>query len=209
MRIRDLTEQFQRPPEIAQFSAKYADPKIISRVQSQAARSSPPWLRTLSKAMAKYNFTLIGEGINGAVFQNEKYPYVLKVYRRDAGYDEWVYFSKTHSANKHVPKFRGQIIYLNENFRAVRVEPLEPCSPVASYRFIDEVDKIQRSIMGKRFNERDEILKRFKPDLVEVALFLNDWEGHSDLTQFNVMARKNGDVVIIDPIYINPDGPFD
>lgn len=193
-----IDEGLRNPPEIGDFGAAFNDPKIISRAQSQSARKNPAWKKSLVSSMRKYGFELVGAGFNGAVFQNPNYPFVIKVYRKDEGYDEWLHFSRTHSSNRFVPKFRGETIIVNDIFRAVRLEPLISCPNESACDFIDMVEQV-KNISWNRSTELPD-----DHDLVEVSSFMREWEQASDLTPHNVMCRADGQVVIIDPVCISP-----
>ena len=198
MRIADITESPRS--DISNFSRGFDDPKINARVQQQAARKNPAWKKSLVKTMAAHGFALVGAGVNGAVFRNPSYPYVLKVYRTDRGYEEWLYFMRTHRANPHVPKMRGQIIRLNSIFSAVRLEILVPCiNHDAANEFLKPIEDAISGTYQETLN-----LIASDPAAGEIAKFMRDWEPASDLTSHNVMVRADGEMVIIDPIYIEP-----
>jgi hypothetical protein len=192
-------ELVEAPMEIKDFAQAFNDPKINSRVQQQAARKNPAWKKSLAASMQKYGFVLVGAGVNGAVFQNPQYPFVLKVYRTDRGYDEWLYFMRTHQNNPHVPKMRGAILRINDIFSAVRLEQLEPCDATLANQFLKP---IERGASGPYRDTLDLIAS--DPAAGEIAKYMRDWEGVSDLSHHNVMMRRNGELVIIDPIYIEP-----
>lgn len=195
----DIVNEVTLPPEIKAFARDNTDEKIVSQVQMQAARKNPAWKRGLVKSMKAHGFALVGTGINGAVFQHPDYPYVIKVYRRDQGYDEWLYFCQRNAANTYVPKLRGQVIRLNAIFSAVRIEKLQPCPSDLAGDFIDRLDALERRLVDWRNPPLDA-----EPDLLAVAKFTRDWESHGDVTPHNIMQRANGEVVLIDPINIDP-----
>ena len=189
--------------DIASFRKDFDDPKIVSRVQSQAARKNPKWTKSLTAMMAQNGFKLIGRGINGAVFAHDRFDYVLKVYRTDAAYDEWLHFARTHPGNPYVPVMRGSTVVLNSVFKAVRLETLVPANVDQANAFTDRIDDLVNSypkIVAMREEDRA---------LADVALFMKDWEPVSDLTAHNIMARPNGDLVIVDPLYWEPGTDLD
>ncbi len=146
--------------------------------------------------MAKHGFTLIGAGINGAVFKHPNHTYVVKVYRQDREYDEWLQFARTHRNNPHVPRVKSTH-RINSIFNAVRIEPLVPC-PVD--RANDLIDQIQSPTTYADVLA----LKKTNPALGEIAAFMRDWEPVSDLTAHNMMMRPNGEIVLVDPLYLEP-----
>lgn len=201
MRADDLYEGPR--DDIAAFAADFNSPKINTSVQQQAARKNPAWKKSLIKTLAKYGFTLVGAGVNGAVFQHPGYAYVLKVYREDKMFDEWLHFVRTHSRNPHVPQIKGQTIRLNSVFSAVRMEPLSPCDPTAANSFIEPIE-----IAIDSYNDVLK-LKANNPFLGEIAAFMREWQQVSDLTAHNMMQRADGTLVITDPLYLQPGQVLD
>ena len=204
---RTLREALRNPPEIKDFRSTFDDDKINSRIQSQAARKNPAWKKSVVKAMKKYGFELVGAGINGAVFKNPQYPFVLKVYRTDQGYDEWLYFMRQNQANKFVPKVKGNLIRLNRVFNAVRLEPLVPCPDEQANAFVDDLNNVTDAIPKANWYPKEaEIVANAAPDMLAIGKFMRYWETHGDLTPHNVMCRENGEIVLIDPLYADPNG---
>lgn len=189
--------------DISAFADEFSDPKIVSRVQSQAARKNPKWMKTLKALMAKHGFDIVGAGINGAVFENPKYNYVLKVYRTDAAFDEWLGFANKHRGNPYVPAIRGKVIRLNGVFNAVRLEPLRPSNVARANAFTNQIDDL---IL--KWDNIVQMREENRP-LADVAQFMRDWEPVSDLTAHNIMERPNGDLVIVDPLYWEPGTDLD
>lgn len=106
-----------------------------------------------------------------------------------------------------VPKIKGGPIRLNYVFGAVRIEPLVPCPVEKANAFIYHVEAIQAGMIGKRWSEQEEFLaQQHDPDMAAIGRFMFTWEGHADLTAHNVMCRENGELVLVDPLYIDPDG---
>lgn len=200
MKLEELKVAF----DIKNFSKAFNKPTINTRVQSQAARKNPAWKKSLVSLMKKYDFALVGAGVNGAVFQNPKYGYVLKVWRTDPVFYEWLDFCRWHQHINMVPKIKGAPIKLNDVFTAIRMEPLLPCEPSVANKFIHEVEQTMDMSWGKR----QEVGKE-NPDLLEVANFLADWAPAYDLTHHNIMKRPNGELVIIDPLYLAPGQSID
>lgn len=209
----EKVDEARNPESIKRFSKAYDSEHIVSDTHGQSARSEPEWKQTLINMMMKHDFSLVGNGINGAVFGNSSYPYVIKVYRRDHAYDEWLYFSRTHRNNKYVPKIKGKGVVLNQIFNAVRLEKLVPCPISLANDLISNIDTIldaSMRISTRTQLEGDEaLIERSDPDLVEIARLLQDWEGNTDLTTHNIMMRRDGSPVIIDPLYIQPRDAWD
>lgn len=86
------------------------------------------------------------------------------------------------------------------------MEKLIPCKPSTTSsgvslrkpkgdEFIDTIENMIAMPYGKMVENPDH-------DLVEIAKFMRDWEPVSDLSHHNIMERSNGEIVIIDPLYI-------
>jgi hypothetical protein len=147
--------------------------------------------------MGKYGFSLIGAGTNGAVFENPALPYVLKVYRADPMYEEWLYFCRKYPNNVYVPKIKGHSYRLNDVFTAIRLEKLVSCDINKANDLIAEID----DILILTWKDQEKIDTIEDRDLVEISKFMREWEQVNDLTHHNIMARPNGQMVIVDPIY--------
>lgn len=205
MKFSDIIEGLRNPSEIKDFRAAHGDEKINRLVHSHAAHKNPPWKKSLVGSMRKYGFDLIGAGVNGAVFQNPAYPFVLKVYRKDRGYDEWLHFAMTNRANPYVPQIRGNIVRLNKVFQAVRVEPLGPCNVAEANALTTEIERVGDLLRLWPPAKMQEALANEDPNVIALAKFMRDWEGIGDLTAHNIMTRANGQMVIIDPLWEDPD----
>lgn len=206
----DINEA-RNPKEIKQFRDDYNNRYIKSDTHGESARTNSRWKSSLSSMMRRHGFTILGAGINGAVYENPNYQYVIKVYRKDVGYDDWIQFALTNKHNSYVPKVRGKPIRLNDVFTAVRLEKLHEVDPVAANETISQIESIwswrlHDGDSWKKFNRQgvSEAFPEIDLDIVDIAIYLYDWEGHTDLTVHNMMQRPNGELVIIDPLYIMP-----
>lgn len=175
----------------------------------------------LGEILNSAGFTKTGQGSNASVWSNPAYDYVLKVFMSDdVGYKSWYEYCKSHQNNVFVPKIKGTLIRLDDWTYACRLERLVPQRTnvqlalsmlVTYYPYIFEgrtapggvltTDDITNMIMvvsqyfpGFRSNK----------DLTDVVqwIYVNSHEGaYNDImTTNNVMTRRNGEVVIIDPI---------
>ncbi len=202
MRYSELHE-LRNPSEIKDFRTSYDDPTLVNATM-QSPYNDPEWKETLVGHMRKYGFELLGTGINGAVFGKTDYPYVLKVFRNDEGYEHWLGFCQANQNNKFVPKIKGKPIRLNNVFKAVRVEMLESCKDV-----IGKFNSITSEFFDMYYKEQERIRMDkdyiYNKDVYDIAMFMKKFEGHTDLTVHNLMYRRaERQLVIIDPIYIIP-----
>ncbi len=199
MRYFEIINERSGSQEIRDFSDKFDDPKINKHVFAQAARRNPAWKRSLVASMKKHGFELVGAGINGAVFRKPNYRFVIKIYRTDQGFDEWVHFCLTNKGNKFVPNIKGSPVRLNNTFTAIRIESLEPCPDDKAIEFCEKMDKIESALW------KDKEAVAGDPELAKVSKFVSEWGPHSDLSPHNLMCRSDGQVVVVDPIYIDPN----
>lgn len=199
-------EEARNPKQIKQFRQEFNDRFINSDTHGESARSNPRWRKTLSSWMEEHGFNIIGSGINGAVYENPNYPYVIKVYRTDHAYDDWIWFSKTNPTNKYVPQVRGNVIRINGVFNAVRLEKLVPADTSRAIAFVHTIEELADANWAAGGKEK---LDNADPDMRSIAKMIRDWEGSTDLTAHNVMMRSNGELVLIDPLYISPPGDIE
>lgn len=201
VKANDEVTEARNPEQIKQFRQKFGDRSINSDTHGESARSNPRWKKTLSSWMEEHGFGIIGAGINGAVYENPNYPYVIKVYRTDHAYDDWIWFSKTNPNNPYVPRVKGNVIRLNDVFNAVRLEKLIPADQSIANNFVDLLENLIEAHWNPSKKEK---LNDADPYMASIAKYLRDWEGHTDITIHNVMMRTNGDLVLIDPLYTPP-----
>lgn len=145
------------------------------------------WRYTLDDYMTENGFRRIGSGKYGVAYAHPQKDYILKVFMRDAAYLKWLDFAKRHPNNPHVPKIRGKAVKLGKLLMAVRLEKLERAS--GNYQsFINKVTDI-------------ESYPDATPAEKEIGDFLASNERLLDLHGENVMMRKDGTYVIVDPFY--------
>jgi len=193
MKINELTN----PPELKQFKTKYSSPAISKNIQKFAARNTPKWVKFLIMNMDKRGFKLVGKGIHGAVFKHPNYQWVIKVYRNDRAYEEWIDLSTSNPTNKFMPKVKGSPKRLNDNFSYVRLETLNPPNVQEANKLVDQIDDVASYYWSKK-TEYDE---KYDPDLIQIGKIMRDYEAWNDLSAHNIMQRPNGQLVVVDPFY--------
>lgn len=166
-----LLESLRKPSEVRDFRDKISSfDKVDTRDQS--------WQNNLKSAFAKYGFKPIGTGNYAAVYGHPSYPYVVKVFMKDTAYLRWLDYAKKNQNNPYVPKVKGKVVRISNNFMAVRLERLTPAPA--------EMESWQ-------FKEND-------PHLEKVLDFFDENAKLLDLHMGNVMARGK-QPVIVDPFY--------
>ena len=171
-------------------------PKELSGIKKHLAphdkvdTRSKSWAVPLPDAFAKYGFKLLGSGKYASVFGHPTYPYVIKLFMKDAAFLRWVKFCMENKNNKYVPTIRGKVIKITPNFFAIRIEKLTPFKYSQSKEFMSEYDKWNRD---NKYVTKDK----------ELAVVLDHFAQNKSLLDLhgdNMMMRGN-QVVVIDPYY--------
>lgn len=163
-----------------------------------------------------------GSGTRADVYINDNYDYALKIFNRDAAYVNFIRYCKKNNS-KHLPKFKGDVIKINSYLYGIRVEKLQPntqnldLSKLANlintdYSLKDNIKRIEDNIKNDKFFSNEYQRKIFMksyiyiinhcPEILEViydiikTLSQFDRDFHSG----NIMFRKDGTCVIIDPV---------
>lgn len=173
-----LLEKLRKPGEIEIFKNR------VSKLNAVDARDVK-WQTTLPDLMTKFGFRNVGAGKYGTVFANDNYPYIIKIFMRDAAYLKWLNFCMQNQGNKWLPKIRGKVIKIGNLFMAVRLEKLTPYNMKGTP--VDE----------KLYHDADEL---GDPEAKKVVDFLDANARLLDLHEGNAMMRGS-QVVIIDPFY--------
>lgn len=163
--------------------------KNVSGVDQVDTRDQA-WHNVLPSEFAKYGFKKLGSGKYASVFGHSKYPYVVKVFMKDAAYLKWIEFCQSNRDNKYVPKIRGKVTKINKMFMMIRLEKLTPYSS------------------GKSASEFNASFAKWKStgempedqDLVDVFTYFAKYKKLLDLHGENMMMRGN-QIVVIDPFY--------
>lgn len=184
--------ELRNPEDIKDFKQKFDNEEKSEPIYTTPG--APLWVEDLDKKMEKHGFNMIGAGISGAVYRNPNYPLILKVFRKDSGYITWFNFCKANQHNKYVPKIRGSLVRINRVFWAARLELLQKAKISGMHEFIRTLRSLTDYPEYIDNNDHD-------PDLISIVRFLNEHSSWLDLHWGNVMARENGELVIIDPLH--------
>lgn len=206
MAVRELQGNIGKRVFIDTLSMEGWDSKTTSKIVGQ-----------INASFGKYGWKLIGSGAAGMVFGHSNYPYVIKLFAYDTGYMSYVKWAMENQHNELVPEFKGRPVRIIDEIFAVRIEKLveygEAVKKVVSVR--DIIKSCLKEIKFGLINhfrdaaEEDEYWDYFRdqytPDEAEFAFFLHDYcvkhNTTPDLHLGNLMIRKRGGVVVIDPLY--------
>jgi hypothetical protein len=140
----------------------------------------------LTKSASKrYDFKKIGDGFYAVVLQHSNYPFVLKIWRPDQGYDHWLRFVAANQSNPYVPMLRGRPVNIGKTgIKAVRMEMLTPVSTSEFNKFILSLESD---------NIRD-------PHLKQIRGYIDVSPHYVDMHPGNIMKRANNQIVVTDPL---------
>jgi hypothetical protein len=152
----------------------------------------------------------IGSGWYAVVFENPKYPYVIKVVNNNPRYLKFLHLVAQNQSNPFLPKIRGKFIKLNQQTQAVRMEKLTPLlgrDDPALKKYIDP--NIPKELfthwLFKDYDalfseENKEYLKEKFPQLLQAYNLLVKFFDYLDLEYYGNIMRRGDTLVITDPV---------
>ena len=155
------------------------------------------WMHSLPQFLNKYGFTISGSGKYSSVFVNEKYPYALKIFMKDAAFMKWLKFCKQNQDNPFVPKIRGGLVKITDFIFAVRMEKLKS---FYNYNKNDELNKLFMKVFIE-FDEDEKIIKTNNKHIDDIFVLFQRNKNLMDLHHENMMVDDAGQIKIIDPFY--------
>ena len=162
--------------------------KVDSRDQS--------WMETLPGYLGKHGFRRVGSGKYAMVFVNDKYPFALKIFQKDAAFLRWFKFCKKNQNNPFVPKVKGGLVKITDMIFAIRMEKLNPF-----HKHKDtNLNKLFLELL-KKFENREDIKKTDNKYLNDIFEFFYENEQLMDLHNENMMADDKGQIKITDCFY--------
>lgn len=180
--LKQFIAELSNPAELSNFRKNVKD---VSKVDTR----DTSWMSTVINGMKSYGFKLLGQGKYASVFGNDKYPFVVKVFMKDAAYLKWIEFCLKNQNNKYVPKIKGKVIKITDLFYAIRLEKLTSYYGADS-NFGTQYDAYLRT--GKKPTNDQE--------LKDIFDYFDQYKSLLDLHNENLMLRGK-QVVIIDPFY--------
>jgi len=179
-------DELTKPKELDKFR------KSVKGFNKVDTRKSG-WKITLDDMFSNYGFKRLGAGKYASVYGHPKYPYVVKVFQKDAAFLRWVKFAQENRKNPYVPKIRGRVTKINKMFFVLRMEKLTPYdwgSKLWTHKFMRDYDDWTHD-KGTKSDDKNiqDILDCFAKN-----------EKLLDIHGENVMLRGK-QLVIIDPFY--------
>ena len=166
-----------------------------------------------TKSLEKYGFKLRGKGRTGSVYTHSLHPFALKVFYNDNAYLSWIKFCKANQNNPYLPKIKGKFIRVvpkSNHIFAVRMEKLYDIEKFGKFHYLKNTIYHGMELLssGKSYNNEKESMEQLEAvcdeHLIQIIKFLDDNEHKTydfvDLHQNNAMQRRDGQLVIIDPV---------
>jgi len=200
MHIRELTgykqnDHYKKSQEIFHGDLSGVNNRISRLIQFQ-------------KYMVDNGFNAVGSpGQGGTAFEHPNYPWVFKIFTHDKAYFDYIQYARQHQNNPLIPKFKGNIIKINDNTFVVRIEKLHRISRNDQYNSLVGIissigDKSDIEWFMNNDPSRIQTLRHDYPKIFELMVdLMNTYPSHVlDLHRGNIMQRENGDLVVIDPM---------
>lgn len=176
--LRDfLLTELYKPKELQDF-------RNDTKGRTEVDTRDQSWSYNLPTYFERYGFKLLGAGKYASVFGNPKYPFVIKVFMKDAAFLKWMQFCKDNPTNPYCPKIKGKISKLSDLFFAVRIEKLTPTK-------MEAYDRFNQALKSGKSDDKS---------LQDVVDYLNSNKNLLDIHSENVMMRGE-QLVVIDPFY--------
>lgn len=156
----------------------------------------------LVQALEKQGWRKLGSGVFAQVLEHPKFPYVIKMFANDPAYMRYFNWARQNQDNPHVPKIRGKFIKIANDVYAIRMEKLIQLPQYNDPMFVDYVSpELKHRTLGYIFDPKNyDYLKENYPKLYEVIAAINSMVKYTDIHSENVMMRKDGTLVITDPM---------
>lgn len=155
-------------------------------------------------------FTLIGSGKYARVYGSASSPFVIKIFRNDPCYTKFLSLA-AKANNPHFSRLLSVPKRLNDQDTMVKIENLSKASS-QNVALIKRISQGFSQFYDSRVRGQDssaldaklaEWVKGVDPKLVEAVKLLHDVFGRDgcylDMDSANIMQRRDGTVVIIDP----------
>lgn len=144
---------------------------------------------------------ILGQGIFGVVFKRPQDSYVIKLFKNDPAYRQYLKYVLQHQDNPHVPKIRGKLVkpYRDANLYLVRIEELEPLE-IYSPQY-DVFEQARDYALDRVTATTQQDFREIYPRLASVLDDVKHWGKTIDLHDENIMVRPSDNMLVItDPI---------
>lgn len=198
-------------------------PKELRDYKTSTIQGSPDinWKDDINALLLKHGYKLLGKGSFGRVYKNDKQDKVLKVFKKDDKFLEWIKFCQAHPNNKWLPKFKSKLVRLKDNppIYAIQIEELTPYD--GSKKGLDATLHYVFSFMAQSYNtlfkdgkfdptddHSDFVMKGYAPvieklydeELDTVLKYLYKHRDDVDLSEQNNLLYRGNQPVLMDPL---------
>jgi hypothetical protein len=158
-------------------------------------------LTSMKGIMISKGMKHIGGGAYGHTFRSKHDGSVIKIFKPDKGYTNFLQYVKENKDDIHLPKIRKLAQFKHMKNKGLSLIKLEKLHPIDMH----DVVQIRDYVFG---SANPNFEKAFKEDKPSLARSLRKLVSHSekhrstvrlDLNKNNIMKRTNGDIVITDP----------
>ena len=126
---------------------------------------------------------------------------MFKVFNRDPGYFTYLNFARTHQNLSAVPRIKGKYIRINDQTYAVRMEKLYPVNRDELHKLLETLRQFFKTDDPSGYQDQIDKLNEEYPDIAAVMEQLTKLgKFYIDLHEDNIMQRKDGSLVITDPL---------
>ena len=160
-------------------------------------------LQKWTQFLESKGFVHLGSGQFGGTYEKAGYPWVFKIFKNDPAYLYYFKYIRAHQNNDNVPKIKGNVIKINDDTYAVRLEKL---TPIANdlYNHLYACIRAMVQVEGVADIHKDTALflgkfKKEYPGIYSVVRDMMKLPWRLDLGKANIMMRGNVPA-IVDPI---------
>ena len=165
--------------------------------------------------LKRYKWKKLGKGVFGTVFESKKFPYVIKIFKKDSCYIKFVKYCLQNQSNPHLPKFKGNILSskLNPNIFGVRMEKLEPIKITSHEHYniiyniinyainLKMIEHMTKTDNGYTLtNNSIKIFEEDYPDFAKIIRELKELKCFFAIKPTNMMMRDST-LVFTDPLF--------
>jgi hypothetical protein len=181
------------------------DPETINAINDVTLWKRREYqIKEFSRFLANHGFKQLGIGAYSGVYEKPGYPWVFKVFNNDPSYLYYLKYVMQHQSNPNVPKIKGNLLKINDDTYAIRMEKLKPIRSVDSNTPEGENVQLLIDKLSYRGTDDQRWIKEYFHGVYEILKYLDLGPWPYDLHSGNILSRGNVPV-ISDPVY-NPKG---
>lgn len=150
---------------------------------------------------SEYQEYLVGSGFYSGVFARPEDNYVIKIFKKDVGYQKYIEYMTKNKHNPHVPKLRGKPVKIFNKYTLIRIEKLSPISTPDQQEIFELIKKY---MYGVDVIESKKILQQKFPKLIRILFELKQFgPTHLDIHSGNIMFRDTIPVITDPLVFFN------